>query len=270
MASLISAVVLCGVLSACNTMPQRYLTQSQLRTQQMYRQNRDLAMQRDGFSQSLGAIAAEKARLEQQNLALQGQLDLSNQRLQNLQSSNDQLEEKFRSVLTSNRTNPLNNTQIRRFEDLKQKYPEFEFDPNTGISKFSTDLLFATGSDEVTARSRQILQEFAAIMNNADAKHLKVLVVGHTDDRPISRQTTRNEHPTNWHLSTDRANAVVLELRKAGIHESRMGAAGYSMFQPVAPNQSDAERAKNRRVEIFVLAPDATIAGWDEFNSGPQ
>jgi chemotaxis protein MotB len=43
-----------------------------------------------------------------------------------------------------------------------------------------------------------------------------------------------------------------------------MGAAGYSMHQPIAPNGNDANRQKNRRVEIFVLAPDASIAGIDE------
>ena len=42
-----------------------------------------------------------------------------------------------------------------------------------------------------------------------------------------------------------------------------MGAAGYSMFQPVVPNSNDSARQKNRRVEIFVLAPDAVVAGWD-------
>lgn len=261
------ATLLCSLLSACNVVPQPYLQQSQLRTHQLYMQNRNLAMQRDQFGGSLQALTAEKQRLEQENLALRNQADLANQRLNNLQSANQQMEQKYRNLLTGNHSNPLSNDQVRRFEELRKKYPEFEFDPQTGVSKFSTDLLFESGSDQISARSQQILNEFAQIMNNADAKHLKVLVVGHTDDRPIAKPHTRDRHPTNWHLSTDRADAVVLALKKAGIAEARMGAAGYSMFQPTAPNNNDAARAKNRRVEIFVLAPDATIAGWDDDDS---
>lgn len=259
-----AAFALCCTLSACHCGPDPYLTQAQMRTRQMYWQNQQLQAQRDGYGQSIGALSAEKQRLEQQAQALKANLDLANQRLGNLASANEQLEAKYKNILTSGGDNPLSKDQIKRFENLRQKYPEFEFDPETGVSKFSTDLLFASGSDQVTARSQQILNEFAQIMNNADAKHLKVLVVGHTDDKPISKQPTAAKHQTNWHLSTNRADAVVLALRKAGITEGRMGAAGYSMHQPVAPNANDANRQKNRRVEIFVLAPDASIAGIDD------
>jgi chemotaxis protein MotB len=252
------AAILCLTLSACAGTNPYYLQQSQLRTQQMYMANRNLSMQNQG----LAGIAAQNQQLQQQNMALKAQADLANQRLHNLQSANDQLEGKFRNHLVGD--NPLNREQIRKLEELRQKYPEFEFDPHTGVSKFSTDLLFASGSDEITPRSLQILHEFAHIMNQSDAQHLKILIVGHTDDRPIGKQHTRTEHPTNWHLSTDRADAVVLALRKAGIAETRMGAAGYSMYQPAAPNNDDHNRQKNRRVEIFVLAPDASIAGWDD------
>jgi chemotaxis protein MotB len=92
---------------------------------------------------------------------------------------------------------------------------------------------------------------------------LNILVVGHTDDKPIRKRSTANRHPTNWHLSTNRANSVLLALAKSGISEGRMGVAGYSMFQPLAANSDKKSRAMNRRVEIYVLAPDAVVAGWD-------
>jgi chemotaxis protein MotB len=261
------ASLLCLGLSACCCGPhkhQKHLQRSMLQSRQLYMQNQHLAMQQDGLNQTMSALAAEKQRLEQQNQALKANLDLAQQRLDNLASSNSQLADKYKNLLTSSPNNPLNGDQIKRFEELRQKYPEFEFDPQTGVSKFSTDLLFHSGSDEITPRSQQILNEFAQIMNRTDAQHLKVLVVGHTDDKPIGKPHTRNQHPTNWHLSTNRADAVVLALRKHGITETRMGAAGYSMYQPVAPNTSDEARQQNRRVEIYVLAPDASIAGWDD------
>ena len=55
----------------------------------------------------------------------------------------------------------------------------------------------------------------------------------------------------------------MLELAHDGLKEGRLGAAGYSMFQPVVDNKDEASRRKNRRVEVFVLAPEALVAGWD-------
>ena len=160
-----------------------------------------------------------------------------------------------------NSHNPLGSGPTRRLQDLAQKYPNFEFDPETGVSKFHSDILFDIGSDRVKPRGRALLREFAAIMNEADASKLNILVVGHTDDRRIAQSTTRRQHPTNWHLSTNRANSVVLSLTKHGINESRLGAAGYSRNQPVVKNDNDQNRQLNRRVEIYVLAPDAVVAG---------
>lgn len=242
----------------CHGRRNQCLSQAQLRNQQLWAQNRALSMQRDGFGGNVGA-------LQQENAALKQNLDLANQRLSNLASSNDQLEQRVHSMLASAHSgnNPLSDDTTRKLEELRAKYPEFEFDPKTGVSKFHTDLLFALGSDDVRPEALNVLNEFAQIMNRSDASHLNVLVVGHTDDKPISKSGTKARHPTNWHLSTDRANSVVLALKKSGIDEKRMGSAGYGMFQPVAPNTSDANRQKNRRVEIFVLAPDAVVAGWD-------
>lgn len=252
--------VLAGCLAAtgCHHASQQCLQQSQLRAQAMYRQNQQLAMQRDSYSQSMGTLSAENQTLKQN-------LDIANRRLENLQSSNSQLEQRVQNLLTTARKgdSPLSDDATRRLEELKRKYPQFEFDPATGVSKFNTDLLFALGSDEINPQVVPVLEEFSRIMNNADAQHLRVLIVGHTDDKPISKAGTKVRHPTNWHLSTDRANSVVLALKKCGIHEKRMEAAGCSMFQPVAPNTNDEARRQNRRVEIFVLAPDAAIAGWD-------
>lgn len=252
-------------LTGCRHAPKHALRQSQLRAHQLYHQNRQLAMERNGLSQSQAAMAAEKARLEQQYLAARQSLDAANARLQNLQASNGQLEDQMKAILTSSRpeTNPLSQDATERLRKLKEKYPDFEFDPATGVSKFSTDLLFNSGSDEVRPEAARVIAEFASIMNQADARHLKVLVSGHTDDRPVSKQTTQVKHQDNMGLSAHRALSVVRALRKAGVSETRMGLSGYGMHQPVDSNQSESSRARNRRVEIYVLAPDSSVAGWD-------
>lgn len=245
-------------ITGCYCVPPQYLQQAQLRSQMLYRQNQQLAMERDSYSQSMGALSSE-------NQALKQNLDVANRRLENVQSANSQLENRVQHLLASARSgnNPLSHDATRRLEELRRKYPQFEFDPATGVSKFDSDLLFALGSDEVRHEAMHVLNEFAHIMNQPDAQHLRVLVVGHTDDKPISKASTKAKHPTNWHLSTNRANSVVLALKHHGIAEKRMEAAGCSMFQPVESNRDDKSRSKNRRVEIYVLAPDAAVAGWD-------
>ena len=263
-------LTLIGLLSCCqlgcNSGPQRYaLRQSQLRAYQLHQQSQALAAERDRAHQSAQAMAAEKARLEQQQAALQQSLDTANRRLENLNAERSTLQERYVSLLNQakNSPSPLSSDATRRFQELAKKYPEFEFDPQTGVSKFHSDILFESGSAELKSTSQPLLRDFSAILNEGEARRLNILVVGHTDDRPIVKAGTRQQHPTNWHLSTNRANSVVLSLSRLGMKENRMGAAGYSMHQPAIANTNDKARQQNRRVEIFVLAPDAIVAGWD-------
>ena len=224
-----------------------------------------LAMERNGLGMTQSQLAAEKARVEQQYLATKQSLDAANARLENLQASNGQLEDRMKNLLVTNRpsSNPLSDDSTLRMKRLKEKYPDFEFDPQTGVSKFSTDLLFNTGSDEIRPEAIKVLHEFASIMNQSDAKHLNVLVSGHTDDRPVVKAGTKEKHGDNMGLSAHRSLSVLRALRKSGVDEKRMGVSGYGMHQPVEPNKNEASRSKNRRVEIYVLAPDASVAGWD-------
>jgi len=235
--------------AACHMVPYPVYRQSQLHAYRLHQQN----LAKDG----------ENAQLQQQLADSQSQLNTANQRLDNLKNGFAQLEEQNRGLLDrlKNARNPLGGGLSRRLQDLSGRYKNFEFDPETGVSKFHSDILFDVGSAQIKPDGVQLLQEFAAIMNEGTAKELNVLVVGHTDDRRIARSSTRQRHPTNWHLSTNRANAVVLALSKHGLDPSRLGAAGYSMFQPIAPNKDEPSRQLNRRVEIYVLTPDAAVAG---------
>lgn len=245
------------------------LRQSQLTALQLHQRNQALAAERDQAGQMNQSLMAEKAQLDQERANLQNSLEIANRRLENLNAERSELQQRYVTMLNKarNQPSPLSGDATRRFEELAKKYPEFEFDPATGVSKFHSDILYSSGSAEIKPSALPLLNEFAKIMNEGEAQRLNILVVGHTDDKPISRPGTRQHHPTNWHLSTNRANSVVMTLAKYGLRENRMGAAGYSMYQPVAPNSDDKNRQLNRRVEIFVLAPDAVVAGWDH---GPK
>lgn len=238
--------------------PAWQMRQAQLRTYEMYHARQQLSGELAQTQQSLQQLAMEKQQAEQ-NLAI------ANERLQNLAAERSQLHDQVKHLLTTlpAPNNPLSGSANSRFEELSRKYPEFEFDPVTGVSKFNGDLLFATGSDEIQPGGYRVLQEFAEIMNSGDAKQFDILVVGHTDDQPVVKTSTKARHATNWDLSAHRATAVVKTLAKTGLAEPRMGLAGYSKFQPKVPNSNDGARQQNRRVEIYILAPDAAVAGRD-------
>ena len=264
---------------ACNSVPPYALRQSQLRAAQLYQENQATLAQLGDAQQRAALEAAKAAQLAQQNAGLETvlaqtteQLDVANQRVANFQNTQQELEARMVQLINQqkNLPSPLSNETSKRFEELAKKYPNFEFDPATGVSKFHSDILFSSGSAQLKRSAEPLLKEFAAIMNEADAKRLNILIVGHTDDKPIGKPATRQQHPTNGHLSTNRGHSVRMALGLAGIHDGRIGVAGYGPHQPVIANRDEDARQLNRRVEIFVLAPDAVVAGWDPLDTNRQ
>jgi chemotaxis protein MotB len=81
----------------------------------------------------------------------------------------------------------------------------------------------------------------------------RIQVEGHTDNVPILSDL-KNRYPTNWELSTARATEVVRYLQEHGGLDARLlSATGYGQFQPVASNDTDEGKHKNRRIEIVLL-----------------
>jgi chemotaxis protein MotB len=77
-----------------------------------------------------------------------------------------------------------------------------------------------------------------------------IAIEGHTDDQPIHSAL----FPTNWELSTARATSVLRYLNLKGMPVNRLSAAGYADQKPISPNDSDAHRTDNRRVEVVILS----------------
>jgi chemotaxis protein MotB len=109
--------------------------------------------------------------------------------------------------------------------------------------------LFESGKAELKPRAEKMLDQLYNQIKNLP-NHVRV--EGHTDNRPIS--TFR--YPSNWELSTARAAAVVRYLtEKHHFPTQRISALGYGEYRPLAPNDSPANMAKNRRVDIVILTP---------------
>lgn len=299
-----SLTLLLGGATGCNMVPQSQLRQAQLRALELHEQNQTVTAQ---YQQATALAAAESSKnqqLAQQNAGLQahaaslqnnvaglqtqvsqkdqelanslaqlqnvqGQLQTAEQRVANFRSTQEELERRMVQLISESKRlpSPLSDEASRRFEELARKYPNFEFDPLTGVSKFHSDILFSSGSAQIKRTAAPLLAEFAEIMNEPSAERLHILIVGHTDDKPIAKPGTKQQHPTNGHLSTNRGHSVRLALNQAGLHDQRMGVAGYGQHQPLVANLDEDKRQVNRRVEIFVLAPDAVVAGWDPINA---
>ena len=159
---------------------------------------------------------------------------------------------------------PISPIVANRLIFLSDEYPHLRFDPNTGIAKFDVDIVFESGSDRLRPAARRLLRELAEVLNCPEAADLRIMVAGHTDDQVLNRHRARKEYPTNFHLSASRALVVAGELEDAGVDLNRVAVAGFGGSQPVAPNTNEENRAKNRRVEIFVMAPNVPVIGWTE------
>jgi chemotaxis protein MotB len=197
-------------------------------------------------------------RTEQELALLQEQVELDQKRLANYKAESGNLQEQFKGLSLARHLPPAISKQLR---DLSARYPNLNFDPATGVSKLDTDVLFDSGQAELKASAQAMLGELAHVLQSPEAGELKVMVVGHTDNQ---RMTVHDRFPNNFHLSTARALAVADLMRRQGLAEQRIGVAGFGPHQPVVPNASAGDRQKNRRVEIFVMAPDVPVVGWSD------
>lgn len=106
---------------------------------------------------------------------------------------------------------------------------------------------FRLGSADLAPEYYEVMDEIRSVLM---LKPGRIQVQGHTDDLPISSARFRS----NWDLSAMRASSVAHELmRDNKIAQNRFEVAGLADTRPLVPNDSDANRARNRRVEIVIM-----------------
>jgi len=120
------------------------------------------------------------------------------------------------------------------------------------IVELPAGVLFDSGSADLSDDGKKAVGEVARIL--AGVRGRRFMVGGHTDNVPAVK-----EYKSNWALSTARAVTVLEALMRAGMDPTRLVAAGYAEFDPVAPNTTPEGRQKNRRIEIilepYLVAP---------------
>jgi len=132
------------------------------------------------------------------------------------------------------------------------------------ILRFKDELLFPKGSAELTPRAKQVLLKLGEVLELFDGE---ILVAGHTDNSPVKGTRYRS----NWELSSARAVAVVeFLLKHKFVLPRQIAAIGYGPSRPLYPNDTEAHRAANRRVEIILLQKKAPILNFNEAFTGSQ
>jgi len=130
------------------------------------------------------------------------------------------------------------------------------YDANKVVVRFSEATTFPSGSEELKDAMFPIIEKIEGVLASCEGE---IIVSGYTDNLPVNSRRYRS----NWDLSAARAVSVVHQLIfNNKIDANRVSAAGRAETNPLADNDTPANRAKNRRVEISVFDPKCEDQEW--------
>ena len=202
--------------------------------QQMKQQARSTAALQRSLDKSLTNASQNNISIEK----LVDQINESNQYIRHLvevKSKSDSLN----LVLSNNLTRSLS----------KEELKEVDVQVLKGVVYISLadNMLYESGTYTINKRASETLSKIAKIIK--DYKDYDVLIEGNTDNVPISRENIRN----NWDLSCLRASSVVQALQNQyGVDPKRLTAGGRGEYNPLAGNDTEAGKQRNRRTQIII------------------
>ena len=209
--------------------------------EQLAAQKQALQDQKAAYSRLQKTLDQSVANAQQNNISIDklvDQINESNQYIRHLvevKSKSDSLN----MVLTNNLTRSLS----------KEELKEVDVQVLKGVVYISLadNMLYKSGSYEINSRAEETLSKIAKII--MDYKDYDVLIEGNTDNVPISRENIRN----NWDLSCLRASSVVQYLQNHyGVDPKRLTAGGRGEFNPIATNDTEVGKQRNRRTQIII------------------
>ena len=219
---------------------------------------------KDKLAADLAAAKQRNAELEAQLAAAQGSgaadkeklaadLAASNQRMADLER---QLADRDKELASLRGDLSAEMVKLKEAErgliralrpEIEKKNITVDLNNERLLINLASGYLFGSGEDQLKPAGADALKQVGAILK--DFPEYKVAVDGYTDDRPL-RATLKKKFPSNKELSEARAANAAIALADGGL--SGAATAGYADAKPVAPNTTDAGRAKNRRVEVRV------------------
>ncbi len=145
----------------------------------------------------------------------------------------------------------LTNAKKQIDDFIKTEHLELELESTVTdqglMIRVKDNALFASGSAQLYQDSVKLAQMVAGVLAKIPQN---VLISGHTDNVPINTV----QYPSNWELSSARAINLMKAMLAAtpGFNPNRMSAIGFGEYRPIAPNNIEEGRSKNRRVEILI------------------
>ncbi len=212
----------------------------------------DLQAQVKGLTADVEGLKKERTALQQEKTTLQQEKETAQKDIAALQAKVSELSQKAEKAEQLEKA-------TQTYEDLKKKLEKEIQEGQVQITEMKNRLtvtmvdqiLFASGSAEVGKKGKAVLDKVVTILK--DVKDKRIEVDGHTDNVQIV-SSLKKRFPTNWELSTARATEVGRYLPEpGGIDPRLLSASGYGEFQPVASNDNEDGRHKNRRIEIVLL-----------------
>ena len=236
-------------------------------------ENKSLTESLQNAKEELAAKNARIASLEEQQRGMQQLLKTSEAKYEKLQESLD------KSLTNANQNNisieklvdQINesNQYIRHLVEVKSKSDSLNLVLTNNLTRslskeemkevdvqvlkgvvyisLADNMLYKSGSYEINSRAAQTLSKIAKIIK--DYKDYDVLIEGNTDNVPISKPNIRN----NWDLSALRASSVVQALQNDyGVDPKRLTAGGRGEYNPLATNDTELGKQRNRRTQIII------------------
>jgi chemotaxis protein MotB len=195
----------------------------------LQRQNDDLTLQLGRHGQQESDLADQATALTQQNIDLKMDKAAMEELARDKAAEYDAVTHDLRQEVGAGRL------KITRYKDML-------------TLNVADEILFDSAKADLKPDGQAVLRTVAQAL----AKNAKLIrVVGHTDDQPLAKGAG---FASNWELSTARATTVVRFLQdQGGLDPRRLAAIGHGEWMPVAPNDSPADRQKNRRIEILLV-----------------
>ena len=192
----------------------------------------------DSLSQNISDLRQTVAALESENKALKSDIvalqKVKEEKVKEVSGTYEQLLQNMKSEIAQGQVT---------ISELKGKL----------TVNMEAAILFDSGKADVKQDGLAILQKMVDTLKGVKDKAIRI--EGHTDNVTISGTLTRL-FPTNWELSAARAINVARYLQQQGLNPAVLSAAAFGEYKPVADNATKEGRAKNRRIEITLVAKD--------------
>ena len=240
-------------LQNCQSENQRLSSEYQNAKETIAANNARIKSLEDQLAQAKASAAALQGSLDQSlnnansnniNISkLVDQINESNQYIRHLvevKTKSDSLN----LVLTNNLTRSLS----------KEELKEVDVQVLKGVVYISLadNMLYKSGSYEINDRAEQTLSKIAKIIT--DYRDYDVLIEGNTDNVPVNAQSEKMKNiRNNWDLSCLRASSVAQYLQtRFGVDPKRLTAGGRGEFNPLATNDTQFGKQRNRRTQIII------------------